>query len=279
LPIDWFTVAAQAVNFVILVALLTRFLYRPLTRVIAERDARVSELLDDAARRAAEADERARRLEEEERGLAVRRRDAFEALEEEIESQRAELLERAREGVARREREWHEALGRRRGEILDGVASSAVSHLADALRAALDDLAGAELDERLVAAFLARFDALDDRELAAFVDDIGRSDALVRSAHPLGVPLRDEILRRLERRLGRELALRFEVDVQLVCGIDLSVGGWRLAWNAEQYVADLEDELRRHLVAEPPGTAFESERSEVPATSAAGGESEESHVD
>jgi F-type H+-transporting ATPase subunit b len=267
LPIDWFTVAAQAVNFVILVALLTRFLYRPLTRVIAEREAKIGALLDDAARRTAEADERARRLEQEEHALAARRRESLDALEREVETERSELLDRAREEVERRERDWRAALERRRAEILDRVARAAVSHLAEALRAALADLTDAELEARAAAAFLARFAALDDGELAAFADEIARAGAVVRSSRPLAPPLREEIERRLADRFGPDLGLSFEVDPALVCGLELRSGGRRLAWTAAHYVAELEDELRRQLAAEEPEAAGERR----PATPAAAG--------
>lgn len=247
MPIDGFTVAAQVVNFVILVALLTRFLYRPLRRVVAEREAKVAGLLEDAAQRAADADERAARLDAAERELGVRRRKALDELAEEIERTRGALIDSAREEVARREREWHASLERRRVEILDRVARTAVSHLAEALRSALADLADTELEERAVAAFLARFDALEDAEIAAIGRASLRSGATVCSARALSAPLRETLRQRLEDRFGAALELRFEVDERLLCGLDLQADGRRLAWNAEQYVLDLEEELRRHL--------------------------------
>ena len=264
MPIDWFTVAAQAVNFVILVALLTRFLYRPLTRVINEREARVGELLDDATRRTVEADERTQRLEEEERALTTRRREALDVLEREIATERMALLDRAREEVARRERDWQAALERRRAEILDRVAGAAVSHLAEALRTALADLTDAELEARAAAVFLARFGALDDGELAALGEEVSRAGAVVRTARPLAPALHEEIRRRLEGRFGPNLTLRFEVDTGLICGLDLRAGGRRLAWNAEQYVTELEDELRRQLAAEEPESVGAGEAGSEP---------------
>ena len=36
--IDWFTIAAQAVNFLILIWLMKRYLYQPILRAIASRE-------------------------------------------------------------------------------------------------------------------------------------------------------------------------------------------------------------------------------------------------
>jgi len=47
--IDWFTVVAQVVNFLILVWLLKRFLYRPILNAIDAREKRIATKLADAA--------------------------------------------------------------------------------------------------------------------------------------------------------------------------------------------------------------------------------------
>src|SRR5580700_2283763 len=53
--IDWFTVAAQVVNFLILVWLLKRFLYKPVLAAIDEREKRIATQLQDAEKKKAEA--------------------------------------------------------------------------------------------------------------------------------------------------------------------------------------------------------------------------------
>ena len=47
--IDWFTVAAQVLNFLILVWLMKRFLYQPVLNAIAAREAKIAAELKDAA--------------------------------------------------------------------------------------------------------------------------------------------------------------------------------------------------------------------------------------
>ena len=54
--IDWFTVGAQALNFIILVGLMRRFLYKPVLKAIDEREKRIAAELADAAGKKAEAE-------------------------------------------------------------------------------------------------------------------------------------------------------------------------------------------------------------------------------
>ena len=61
--IDWFTVGAQAVNFLILVWLLRQFLYKPILNAIDAREKRIaSELADANAKRSRGAKKSARTL-------------------------------------------------------------------------------------------------------------------------------------------------------------------------------------------------------------------------
>jgi F0F1-type ATP synthase, subunit b len=53
--IDWFTVGAQGLNFLILVWLMKRFLYRPILHAIDEREKRIAAELSDAEATKAEA--------------------------------------------------------------------------------------------------------------------------------------------------------------------------------------------------------------------------------
>jgi len=79
--IDWFTVGAQALNFVILVWLMKRFLYRPILDGIDAREQRIAAELADADRRKAE---------------AQTERSDFQHKNEELDRQRARLLGEAR---------------------------------------------------------------------------------------------------------------------------------------------------------------------------------------
>ena len=67
--IDWFTVGAQTLNFLILVWLLKRFLYKPILNAIDAREKRIAAELADADVKKAEAEKGARRVPAQERRL------------------------------------------------------------------------------------------------------------------------------------------------------------------------------------------------------------------
>ena len=73
MQIDWLTVAAQIANFLVLVWLLQRFLYRPITEAMARREERIEAGLSAAKSARAEVDARASRLQEERAALEANR--------------------------------------------------------------------------------------------------------------------------------------------------------------------------------------------------------------
>ena len=78
--IDWFTIVAQALNFLILVWLLKRFLYKPILHAIDEREKRIAAELANADKNKAE---------------AQKERDEFQHKNEEFDRERAALLSKA----------------------------------------------------------------------------------------------------------------------------------------------------------------------------------------
>src|SRR5580698_7005160 len=95
MPIDWFTVIAQAVNFLILVWLLKRFLYKPILHAIDEREKGIAAQLAEA---------------EAKKGESQKERDDFQHKNEVFDQERAVLLKKATdEAKAERQRLLDEA--------------------------------------------------------------------------------------------------------------------------------------------------------------------------
>ncbi len=93
--IDWFTVGAQMLNFLILVWLMKRFLYKPILNAIDAREKLIAAELADAEAKKAE---------------AQKERDEFQHKNEEFDQQRAALLKKATdEAKAERQRLLDEA--------------------------------------------------------------------------------------------------------------------------------------------------------------------------
>lgn len=240
--VDWFTVAAQALNFIILVFLMRRFLYKPILHAIAERERRIASELADAEERRAE---------------AQRERDAFQRKNEAFDRQRAALLSRATdeaqvEGqrLLEQARQAADSLSRKRQELLRSDAQNLNQALAERAqqevfaiaRKALAELAGASLEERLGEVFTCRLRELEGETRAALAEALktATDPALVRSAFNLPAEQRAAIQQAINTTASAEIRLRFETAPDLVSGLELTTNGLKVGWSIAEYLTSLE---------------------------------------
>jgi F-type H+-transporting ATPase subunit b len=247
--IDWFTVGAQALNFVILVWLMRRFLYRPVLRAIDEREKKIAAELADADGKRAE---------------AKKERDEFQHKNEEFEQQRAALWSKATDDAkAERQRLFDEArkaadaLSAKRRDTLEGEARSlnrALSRRAQQevfgiARKALADLAATSLEERVGAVFTRRLREMDGTVKAGIAEAIktAAAPALVRTAFDLPAEQRAVIQNALNETFSADVRVRFETAQDLVSGIELITTGQKVGWSIAEYLGSLEKGVRELL--------------------------------
>jgi F-type H+-transporting ATPase subunit b len=247
--IDWYTVGAQALNFVILVWLMKRYLYRPILQAIDAREKRIAAELADAAAKETE---------------ATKERDEFRRKSEDLDQQRATLLKKAtddanaeRQHLFAEARQAADALSAKRQEALRTDAKNlnrviqqrTQSEVFSIARKALMDLATTSLEERLTAVFTRRLRELDGPTKAGLVKALAAASgsAFVRSAFELPTDQRAIIQNALNETFSAEVHVRFETAPDLVSGIDLTASGQKVGWSIDGYLASLENGIHELL--------------------------------
>jgi F-type H+-transporting ATPase subunit b len=246
--IDWFTVGAQALNFIILVGLLKRFLYKPILNAVDARENRIAAELADANAKKAE---------------AQKERDEFQHKNEEFDRERAALLSKAmdeakteRQRLLDGARKAADALSAKRQEALRSDAktlSQAIRRRTQQevfaiARKALTDLATASLEERMSEAFTRRLLTIDGKakEGIAAALKTASEPAVVLSAFDLPEAQRAAIKEALNETFSAEVHVQFETAPDLISGIEITMNGQKIAWSIADYLASLEkgvDEL------------------------------------
>jgi len=249
--IDWFTVSAQAVNFLILVWLLQRFLYQPILRALDEREKRIVAQLQAAEATQNEA--------QKERGDFQRKTDEFAQQRDALMSQAATEAKAERQrlmGEARQQAEawrtkWQETARTEHDILSREVARRVQEEVLSIARQALSDLATASLEERMTEVFIRRLRELNGDEkgkLASFLQTSARP-ALVRSAFDLPLAQREAIERAVRETLGAQILIQFETSPKLVSGIELTTNGHKVAWSIADYLVSLEQRVGEALEA------------------------------
>jgi F-type H+-transporting ATPase subunit b len=249
--IDWFTVGAQALNFLILAWLLKRFLYRPILDAIDAREKGIAAQLAQAdaskTEAIAERDQFQRKNAEFDRQRAALLHDATSAAN----AQRSQLLGDARHAVDALRAQRQAAL-RSEHQHLQGEIKRLVSEEAFAIaRKMLLDLAGVALEERIVDVFVQRLDELKKNDKTDFVKALQKpaATALVRSAFALSTQQQKTIRQALGALCEAEIDIAFEIAPALISGIEASANGQKVAWSTHSHLGELEKSVAQLLKA------------------------------
>jgi F-type H+-transporting ATPase subunit b len=250
--IDWFTVGAQLLNFLILAWLLKRFLYRPVLDAIDAREKRIAGELATAASKLADAQrehdefDRKNKAFDDERG-ALAAKAAKQSAEE-----REAVLKQARKDADELRATSAIALAADRALVGRQVTRLAEREVFAIARKALADLASASLEERMGEVFTRRLRILDAKTKALLAAALkGSADpALLRSSFELPAADRATIQNALNEAFSTEVRVRFVTVPDAVCGIELLANGQKLAWSIADYLKTLEQQLDALLLTE-----------------------------
>jgi F-type H+-transporting ATPase subunit b len=251
--IDWFTVFAQIFNFLMLVALLKRYLYRPILNAMDEREARIAARQEEARRHIEAAEREAELYREKTRELEAGRAEMMENARQEAESRRRELLNEAREEVMNRRTAWYEALQQEKASFLHDLRVHAGAKFLQISRQALGELAGAELEQRILHVFLERLRDMIDHAGRDFPESLMRSGSRVAVTSSFDIPedLRSLIEHTFQSRIAPECSFHYEISPDLLCGIELKTDGVRVAWSLQDYLGELERDLNLEFIKRP----------------------------
>jgi len=265
--IDWYTVIFQIINFMILVFLLRRFLYGPVIRAMDEREQKIVQREEDAEEKKDEAEQEARSYRRKTEELAEREKEMFEKARAEAEKEKRELLDQAREEVDESRRRWKDSFEREKKTFIAELRRRIGRQALVVARRCLQDLADARLEELTWNLFLKKLANLPDQELAELKKALQAegNNITIRSAFQAGSGQVEELKKNLGELVSvpqGELNLQTATDPGLICGLELDAGGYRVAWNIDSYLEDLEEQVLQELEQDISG-GEESQAEEV----------------
>ncbi len=260
MQIDWFTLTAQIINFLILLFLLNRFLFKPVMGIMQKREQNIAERIERAEQKEREAEEEAERYRQKQEDFKKRRDDEILAAEEEAKEIKQQAVREAKEEARKLREQWEEALQRDKEEFLSRLRGEVGQEVCDTSKAVLAELANEEMERRIVDTFLQRFSDMDDEELGKIKSDSEKTDQKVVIVTAFGIA--KEQKQQLEKKIKKALAnsnVQFRTDGELICGIEMRTGGHLLRWSIEGYLDELKERFGEKLTAASPDRDPENE--------------------
>jgi len=240
--IDWFTVSAQVVNFLILVWLLKRFVYKPILHAVDAREKRIAKELADADTKKTEAEKEREKFQKKNEAFDQQRDELLSKAKDEAKAERQRLLDEARQAADALRAKRQDALKREQQSLNDEITRRTREEVLAIARKTLTDLAGTSLEERMSEVFTRRLRELNNEAKEGLAKALKTSSdpVLVRSAFELPSEQRAAIQHALNETFSAEIQVRFETAPDVISGIELTANGRKVAWSIADYLASLE---------------------------------------
>jgi F-type H+-transporting ATPase subunit b len=219
--IDWWTLALQTANVLILIWLLTRFLFRPVADIVARRQDEANKLLDGAGDARRQAEDARADVDRAHAGIAAERNKAIADGHAAAETERTALLARTNEEMTKLRAEAEAAIARDRlameKTLIDRVRDLSV----DIARRLLGRVGSAAGTDAFLAGLVEQMRALPPQDRAALAQASKGEGAEIVTAAPLGSDATERVRHAVREALGGEPALVFRSDPAVIAGIEL----------------------------------------------------------
>lgn len=249
--IDWFTVFAQLVNFLILMALLKRFLYKPILRALDDREKKIAGRLEDARKIQADAERERNEYTNKNELFEQQRDDLLKQVRHEADHEREKLIEAAKIESTALRAGWQQALKIEQCSLHRDIMRQASEEVFALTRKTLADLASESLEQRICNVFLQRLHTLNESEknLLTLAIQASSKPLLVRSTFELASEQQAALKHAVSEVFEVDVAIEFEADAERISGIELSTNGHKLSWNIAEYLASFEQSVNQVLEA------------------------------
>ncbi|MDX1749385.1 MAG: F0F1 ATP synthase subunit delta [Methylophaga sp.] len=239
--IDWFTVIAQVINFLILAWLLKRFLYRPILNAIDARENRIAAKIADANEKESEAQKQCEAYQQKNEMFDKQRNAHMNEVLEAAKTERAQLFDAARQESDDLRARLQQAIRNEQNSLNEDLSRRAREEVFAIARKALSDLADTSLEQRMTEIFLDRLRELDAAQTTELKSAFKVSDDTlrIRTAFKLSAQQKTAIETEIVEIFGKQEPLAFIVAPDLVSGIEINTGGRKIGWSIADYLGSL----------------------------------------
>lgn len=245
--INWFTVLAQVVNFLILILLLKHFLYGPIVEAMQKREDTIAGRLEEAEAAKQQALTRAEALQKERQSLKNEKDQLLKAARQEVIKWRESAMQNARQEIETSRQAWLDSVESEKERFYQQLKTRIAEQVLLLSRKVLRDLADEMLENRLIETFMHKIEKesleLEENALHA------RQEFLIRSGFTLKDDVKIRVKDTLKKRFPEVAAITFEVEPDFGFGLRLLSGDWKVEWNLAWYMQNLETTILPSLTS------------------------------
>ncbi|HYW33867.1 MAG TPA: F0F1 ATP synthase subunit B [Balneolaceae bacterium] len=246
--LDWFTFIAQIINFLILLALLQRFLYKPVLRIMDKRAEEVAGRLEEARKKLDQAEEKSKLYEEKLRDFEHQKSELLKSASEEAERKRDALIREARDEVDRLRQQWKESVEIEKDSYFNELYRQTANRVIEIVDRIIRDLSNRDLEQVTIDKFIEQLHTIDNKEQKRIIHsalNYGNGKLKIISSFTLSDEQQKRIEDVLQEVFSMSINCEFVESKVLGFGIEIQMTGWKLGWNMMRYLEELRKNIKQ----------------------------------
>lgn len=241
--IDWFTVVAQLMNFLILVFLLHRLLYKPIVTTIRNRQEEIDRRWQEAREEKQIAKAEIALYQEKQDMLEQQQQKIIVQAKQEAEQEYKKLIQQAQQEVKQKQITWEDAIAQQQEQFYEDLEQKLTKQVYEIARKAFQELADASLEQQIIRTFIRRLQNLGEPERQSLAKCLQESDngLLICSSFELSAENRNQIIECLhQQQIYQAPQVKFTTVPELIAGIELQAKSYKVSWNLKSYLFSLQ---------------------------------------
>ncbi|MEO5909893.1 MAG: F0F1 ATP synthase subunit B [Pelobium sp.] len=249
MQINWFTVIAQLFNFLVLVWLMKKYLYKPILDAIDKRESKIATELADAKSKVSEAKKEQEDFQKKNDAFDADKKKMMNKATADAEKERQKLLDKAQTEAEALKNKMEQASKELQENLNADLVQKTQQQVLSIAKQALAQLASTTLEEQAVHVFIAKIKSLSAKEKTKFTDAFhsATNPVSIKSAFELSDKEQKNIKASIADLLGETSDYAFETHPKTISGIELASNGYKLSWNFSAYIASLQKSLTSPL--------------------------------
>jgi F-type H+-transporting ATPase subunit b len=246
MSINWFTVIAQIVNFLILAWLLKRYLYKPILNAIDEREKRIAAQIEDAEKKVGDANKEKETFTKKNENFDKERKGLMDKAVEEIKIEKQCLLEEARKAATDLSKKMAQSLKESQENLVTKISEKTKDEVFVIAGKTLKDLANITLEQQIVDVFIAHLKDLKDDEKKDLNAALTKSPApvIIRSTFDITATQQPVLEQSIKDASGTNATFKFQTVPELISGIELNAGGYKISWSISGYLDSVKNSIK-----------------------------------
>ena len=243
MAIDWFTTGAQIINFLILIWLLKKLLFKPIIGAMESREQGLANRLQQAETKMAEAQSLKNQYEDNIQQLNREKDQILTQTKQQATAEKAQVLQRLNEEVQQKKTQFDAEIRKQQQDLAPLMSRTIAEKSLLLSRKTLARLADQSLEQQIIEHFLQHLSSLPDKEQASIKQALQKqTSATIITAFKTDIQSQKQIQTWFDNfQPGSNLV--FEQQDYLLSGIALEADGRSWEWNVDRYLTELGTEL------------------------------------